>query len=299
MDRPPLLADSPTALDALSRVEVLYTDLDGTLFARGGSVVADAAGTPSTTTVEAIVALNLAGLTVVPVSGRTRLQLTEVVRLLGWTDFVAEVGSVLVRGAGPGRRVVYNTAEWPADLVGNDATPYELIRDSGALAALQSAFPGRLEYHTPWHHNREVSHLLRGCIDVAEAQKVLDTIELPLSLLDNGRVHPPTHGLACLELVHSYHLVPKGVSKTQAIALDLAQRGLSADAAAAIGDSVTDLAMADGVALMALVDNAFESASVAQALAENHDHRVVRLAGARGDGWSQFAHAWLSARGGS
>jgi len=296
MNRPPLLADSPAALDALSRVEVLYTDLDGTLLARGGSVVADAQGVPSTTTVESIVALNRAGLTVVPVSGRTRLQLTEVVRLLGWTDFIGEVGSVLVRGAGPGRRVAYNTAEWPAHLLGGDKTPYELIRDSGALPALQSAFPGRIEYHTPWHRDREASHLLRGCLDLAEAQDVLDALNLPLSLLDNGRVHPPTHGLACLELVHAYHLVPRGVSKTQAIALDLAERGLSANQAAAIGDSVTDVAMADSVALMSLVDNAFESPSMMTALAEKPDDRVVRLEGRRGDGWAQFAQAWLTAR---
>jgi hypothetical protein len=192
--------------------------------------------------------------------------------------------------------VIYNTAEWPAGLLGSGATPYELINDSGALAALQSAFPGRLEYHTPWHKDREASHLLRGCLDVAEAQDVLDALDLPVSLLDNGRVHPPSHGLACLDLVHAYHLVPRGVSKTQAIALDLAARGLSASQAAAIGDSVTDLAMVDGVALMALVDNAFESDSVVAALAENPSDRVVRLAGKRGNGWSEFARAWLATR---
>ena len=296
MDRPPLLADSPAALAALARVEVLYTDLDGTLLARGGSVVADGNGAPSAATVEAIVELNRVGLGVVPVSGRTRLQLTEVVRLLGWTDFIGEIGSVLVQGAGPGRCVTYNTAEWPASFLGGETTPYELIRDSGALTALQTAFPGRLEYHTPWHHGREASHLLRGCLDVDEAQRVLDTIDLPVSLLDNGRVHPPTHGLACLELVHAYHLVPRGVSKTQAIALDLAGRGLSTDQAAAIGDSVTDLEMADAVGLMALVDNAFESESVVAALADKPDRTVVRLEGQRGDGWAQFARAWLSAR---
>ena len=296
MDRPPLLSDTPDALTALSRVRVLYTDLDGTLLARGGSVVADGSGAPSTATVESIVALNRAGLSVVPVSGRTRLQLTEVVRLLGWTDFIAEVGSVLVRGAGPHRRVTYNTGEWPSGLLGEGQTPYDLIRDSGALQTLQEAFPGRLEYHTPWHRDREASHLLRGCLDVAEAQHLLDELELPISLLDNGRVHPPTHGLACLELVHAYHLVPRGVSKAQAISLDLAERGLGADQAAAIGDSATDLEMAQSVSLMALVDNAFESVGVLEALESSQSTRVVRLAGTRGDGWSEFAHSWAAAR---
>jgi len=112
-------------------------------------------------------------------------------------------------------------------------------------------------------------------------------------------VHPPTHGLACLEAVHAYHLVPRGVSKSQAISMDLAARGLSASQAAAIGDSATDLAMADAVGLMALVDNAFESASVLEGLAASPSERVVRLEGRRGDGWSQFARAWLAARGAS
>ena len=76
-----------------------------------------------------------------------------------------------------------------------------------------------------------------------------------------------------------------GVSKTQAIAIDLAERGLSASQAAAIGDSVTDLAMADGVGLMALVDNAFESAQRAEALADA-DPRARRTA--RGGPWRRM-----------
>jgi hypothetical protein len=128
---------------------------------------------------------------------------------------------------------------------------------------------------------------------------VLDGFELPLALLDNGLVHPPKHGLDCEGLVHAYHLGPRGVSKRQAIALDLADRGLSAEQAAAIGDSATDLAMAQSVALMALVDNAFESEGVLQALAEKPTGRIVRVAGRRGDGWCQFARAWLAARGGT
>ena len=52
----PLLADIPAALDALSRVEVLYTDLDGTLLGPGGSLLVDGDGAPSAATAEAIVA---------------------------------------------------------------------------------------------------------------------------------------------------------------------------------------------------------------------------------------------------
>ena len=127
---------------------------------------------------------------------------------------------------------------------------------------------------------------------------MLDSLALPVSLLDNGRVHPPTHGLGCLELVHAYHLVPRGVSKTQAIAIDLAERGLSASQAAAIGDSVTDLAMADGVATHgACRQRLRERERAARRLPTEPRATVVRLAGCRGDGWAQFARVWLTARG--
>ena len=296
MIKPSLLTESPAALAALSRVSVLYTDLDGTLLAPGGSLLADAAGAPSTLVAEAIVSLSRALVSVVPISGRTRLQLTEISRLLGWTDFIAELGCVLVRGTGAGREVIYNTGDWPDDLLSEGRTPYEAIRDSGAFAALQRTFPDCLEYHAPWHHDRQATHLLRGSVDTAEAQATLDTLDLPVAILDNGIVRPPAHGLRCDGPIHGYHLVPRGVSKAQALALDLGTRGLVRAEAAAIGDSATDLGMAPAVAVMALVANAFESPRLATALAQSPARNVVRLSGERGEGWSEFASAWLAAR---
>jgi len=292
----PLLTESPEAVAALAHVDVLYTDLDGTLLAPGGVLLSDAAGEPSTTTADAVVALRRAGLTVVPISGRTRVQLTELARLLGWSDFLAEMGCVRVQGTGPGRTLSYNTGSWPEGLLGQGETPYDAIRDSGALVALQEAFPGRLEYHTPWHHNREATHLLRGCVSCAEAQAVLNTLTLPVEILDNGMVHPPAHGLACLEPIHAYHLVPAGTSKAQAIALDLAARGLTRNQAAAIGDSAADLSMSASVGITALVANAFDSPRLLEALPLRAAEKVVRLEGERGDGWAEFAKAWLAAR---
>jgi hydroxymethylpyrimidine pyrophosphatase-like HAD family hydrolase len=298
METPLLLSDDPRALDALGDVEVLYTDLDGTLLAKGGCVLADAEGAPSGKVAETIVALNRSGLTVVPVSGRGRIQLTEVVRLLGWRDFIAEAGAVIVHGVGPGAEVLYNNAEWPESLLMHSKTPYELIDESGAYEALLAAFPGRVEYHEPWHLDREATHLLRGCFDADEAQAVLDALHPPIGLLDNGLVRT-VGDLDCdaSHLPHAYHLVPKGVSKAQAIALDLQTRGLRPEQAAAIGDSATDIEMADAVAVMALVDNAFESAGVTSTLAKRSRDNVWRTCCRRGEGWAEFVRAWLDARG--
>ena len=297
MDTVRLLTQDAGALDALRRVQVLYTDLDGTLLERGGSLLADSHGEPDLGPVPAIVDLARAGLQVVPVSGRARIQMTEVVRLLGWRDFIAEAGAVLVHGVGPSAEVRYNYADWPAALLEGGATPYELIERSGALEALQASFPGKLEYHTPWHLDREATHLLRGCLDAAEAQAVLDGLEPPIGLLDNGLVRT-VGSLECSEAnaAHAYHLVPRGVSKAQAIELDLAWRGLSREQAAAIGDSATDIEMADAVAVMALVANAFDGHGVRAALEHNTRPNIWKTCCPRGEGWAEFARAWLGAR---
>lgn len=297
MESIPLIAQDQRAREALASVEVLYTDLDGTLVAKGGCLLANAEGDPCADIASSIVELNRAGLDVVPISGRGRIQLTEVVRLLGWHDFIAEAGAIIVHGVGPGARVVYNNAEWPDTLLAGGITPYEVIERAGAVEVLQAAFPGLIEYHTPWHDDREATHLLRGCLDVVKAQAVLDGIEPPIGLLDNGIVRT-TGELDCTEgqLAHAYHLVPHGVSKAQAIGLDLAMRGLKPEQAAAIGDSATDIEMADAVGVMALVGNAFESTGVRTVLESHPRPNVWQTCCHRGEGWAEFARLWLDAR---
>lgn len=291
----PVLADDPRALDALARVRVLYTDLDGTLLAPGGSVLADATGEPSTEVAEAIVALNRAGLAVVPVSGRGRLQLRELTQLLGWSDYIAEAGGIIVHGTGLNAAVRIDCGVWPPGLVPEGMTPWDAIVRAGAFEALQAAFPGRIEQYAPWQIRREVSLLLRGCLDVEAGQAVLDALSLPLDLVDNGMLR--SYGtLTCRDMPpHAYHVVPKGVSKTRAIELDLQWRGLARDEAAAIGDSATDLEMADAVGVMALVANAFGSNGVLSGLTRTPRANVWRTERERTGGWAEFARAWLAA----
>jgi HAD superfamily hydrolase (TIGR01484 family) len=286
--------DSKALREALAGVRILYTDLDGTLLARGGCLLADADGTPSTKVAEAVVALNRAGLTVVPVSGRGRAQLSEFVRILGWDSFIAEAGAILQRGVGASAEITYNNAGWPASLL-VDATPFEVIKASGAYERLCEAFPGRFEYHDPWHLGREATHIMRGCVSAEEAQRVIDDIEPPITVLDNGIVRNAGTLRCDGEPPHAYHLVPRGVSKAQAIRLDLIERGLEPSQAAAIGDSATDVEMADAVGVMALVANAFESAGVLSAIKGCARDNVWRTDSERGEGWAEFAHEWLEA----
>lgn len=292
-DVPPLATDTRAA-EALSRVRVLYTDLDGTLVAKGGSILADADAAPSLVVAEQIVELNRADLKVVPISGRGRIQLRELTQLLGWDGYIAEAGGIIVHGTGLNYSDRVDLGQWPDDALPGGVTPFEAINDVRAAETLMEAFPGRIEHYAPWQLDREVSLLLRGCLDTAEGQAVLDTLPLPLDLVDNGMLR--SYGtLTCRDMPpHAYHVVPRGVCKARAIELDLAWRGLTRDQAAAIGDSATDLQMADAVGVMALVANAFGSSGVTDGLATTPRDNVWRTEGERTEGWAEFARAWLA-----
>lgn len=287
------LADSADARLALGRAKLLYTDLDGTLLGRGGSLLTDFGGRPDATAAKAVAVVNAEALPVIAVSGRNVKQLRELARLLGWRDFIAEVGTLRVRDRGA--EVRYELGEWTPGLVEQTGlTPYELIERSGAVASLFAAFPGKLEYHTPYASDRLVTHALRGEVDIDAAQTVLDTFELPLAIVDNGIIRPLHHTLVDIRRVHAYHVMPRGVTKVHAIEADLAERGCKREDAIAVGDSVTDVAMAPAVALLVLVGNALEQAEVRDAAAAHDNVAVTR--GAAGHGWAELADAWLRAR---
>ncbi len=286
------LDEAPDVLAALAHVEVLYTDLDGTLLGRGASVLRDDTGGPTLDTARAIVDVNTAALDVVMVSGRNFIQLAEDSRLLGWTDFIGEVGAL--RSVGRDRQVEYMLGDWPADAVPDGVTPYEAILEAGALDMLMTAFPGRIERHVPWDSDRVVTFILRGQVEIEEAQAVLDQIDLPVQIVDNGVIHPVNHSLRNVERIHAYHLVPKGTSKVRAIRHDLASRGLTPRHAAAIGDSAADLDMAEAVGVMVIVANGLDVPAVRDRLAETPNAVATRKR--QGHGWAEFADAWLAAR---
>ena len=241
------LAEAGPVLDRLDPV-VLFSDVDGTLVGRGGSLLAGFDGSPTLAAAEALVEAGQAGLEVVLVSGRTALQLREASRLLGLRDAVGEVGGVLLLG----RTTELQWGEAPRAL---GATPAEAIARSGALAGLLAAFRGRLEPHAPWHEGRQGTALLRGQVEVAEADAVLAGAGFGWArLLDNGRLRGSYPHLGA-GTTHAYHLAPAGVTKARTAAAYLARRGLAAHQAAAIGDSPADLELAAVTGAMFLVAN--------------------------------------------
>jgi phosphoglycolate phosphatase len=229
---------SPAALRAV------YLDLDGTLLGPGGSLLRDAGGAFSLLGARALEACARAGAEVVLYSGRRRSSLVSDARMLGVAAYAFEAGCGLV---------VDGETDWlTGDLLPRpDATIFAQIEASGAPALLLGAYAGRLEYHDPWHLDREVSHLFRGRIDAREADALLATHGLGhLRLVDNGAIDRP--GL------RAYHLIPAGASKGRAVARHMQVRGLAPEECIAVGDSREDLGAAPAVGTFWLVANGLD-----------------------------------------
>jgi hydroxymethylpyrimidine pyrophosphatase-like HAD family hydrolase len=223
----------------MSPLRCLYTDLDGTLLGRNGSLFRDSEGDFSMLQARALEACDRAGVEVVIKSGRREASVLEDAKLIGSTSYICEVGCLVVID---GERTA---------LVGDvDADPgktlAETMVDRGVPDELFEHFGGQLEWHSPWHRERELSLLFRGKIDVDEANRVLaERGHEGLRLIDNGAIFRPMEGID--GPAHAYHLLPEAASKAKAVAFHMRARGYAPQDCIAIGDSVEDLDVADVV----------------------------------------------------
>jgi hypothetical protein len=138
-------------------------------------------------------------------------------------------------------------------------------------------YAGWLEYHDPWHEDREISHLFRGHIDAAEADELLRERGLGhLRLVDNGVLRQPSPTLAHVERLRCYHLIPAGGSKAAAVARHMRARGLRREDTFAVGDSREDIAVAGVVGTFWLVANGLaRDPTLADALRAHGNVRVA------------------------
>jgi phosphoglycolate phosphatase len=249
----------------------LYVDLDGTLLGRGASLLHDSEGAFTLIGVRALEACARADVEVVLYSGRRRAQVFEDSRIIGTRAYIFEAGSGLV---------LDGELHWlTGGLVPNERTIFEQISDSGAPALLLDRYAGRLEYHTPWHVDREVSHLFRGMVDPAEAHALLTAEGIEnLRLVDNGTIpHHPT--LPDIKRPRAYHLIPAAASKAGAVATHMRARGYGRDEVVAVGDSREDMGAAAAVGTFWLVRNALQrDPSLAEDIARYGNVRVAEEA---------------------
>lgn len=268
-------------LVGLPRPRAVYTDLDGTLFGPGGSLFAAPGGGVTRRAAEAVAAVLQAGAALVPISGRTADQVREAARVVGATDFIAELGGITCYDLGAEVVRDYGAFE-------GEGTPHDAMARQGAAGLLLEAFPGRLEPHTPWARlPRECSMLLRGLVDPGAARSLLADAGLGwLDLLDNG-VIPRSYPTLPVEEVHAYHLLPRGVTKATAVAADMARRGLAPEECVALGDSPSDASLAGAVGAVFIVANGRAAVERAGAPPEN----VYATEGSHGEGFAEVVEA--------
>lgn len=198
---------------------------------------------------DALAALHEAGISIVPISGRTAPQMLETARVIGARDFIAELGGITVYGLG--EEVVRSFGRFAGE-----GTAHEAMERSGVAALLMESFPGLLEPHAPWSFMpRECSMLLRGNVSLEEARGVLEEAGYDwLDLRDNG-VIPRAYPTLQVEEVHAYHLLPRGITKTAAASADLQRRKLARAQTIAVGDSPADAELAAAVGAVFIVAN--------------------------------------------
>src|SRR3954465_15900841 len=210
-------------------IRCVYTDLDGTLLGHGASLCRAADGAFSLLAARALEACFRADAEVVLKSGRRKAQVMEDARLLGQTSYIYEMGCGLVIDGE--ETLLADPALQPRD----GRTTHQLIEDSGAPKLLFDTYAGRLEHHSPWHRNREISHLMRGLVNAMEADELLaEHGHENLRLTDNGVSAARESPAPWYAPPHVSHLIPRACSTADAVPRHMQARGRRPDEVIAV-----------------------------------------------------------------
>jgi hydroxymethylpyrimidine pyrophosphatase-like HAD family hydrolase len=264
-----------------------YTDLDGTLLGHHGSLFRDAEGSFSLRQARMLEACHRAGVEVVIMSGRREAQVMADARLLGQTSYIYEAGCGVVID---GERTLL-TGDWLPD---DEGTPAEKMLAAGIPDLLFERFGARLEWHRPWHRERQLSHLFRGLVDVGEANALLaEHGHSDVRFLDNGAIVRSMEGID--GPAHAYHLVPGGASKAKAVGFHMRARGYAPEECIGIGDSLEDLDASEFVGRFFVVANGPErDPGLREAIAGRSNVTVTE--GRNGDGAYEAVISTLAER---
>ena len=128
----------------------VYTDLDGTLLGRWGSLFRDSEGGFSMLQARALEACHRADVEVVIKSGRREGSVVEDAKLLGLRSYIYEVGCAVVID-GEETLLIGDAETEPGK------TLAETMVDRGIPDELFEHFGRRLDWHSPWHRQRHLS----------------------------------------------------------------------------------------------------------------------------------------------
>ncbi len=293
----PLASSPEKESEAFKNLTTIYTDLDGTLLAPGGCLLTNADGTPSYKTCEAVVALQRAGVNLIVVTGRSRVQCNEFLRILNAQTVIGEMGCTKQEHGTGNLDIKYDTGEFDFDST-THKTPYDAIAASGAVEALFERYAGKLEYNYPRCLNRDVTHAMRGCIDPDEAARYLKSRGYNLEFEDNGMIFTPSKTtLVDCPQIHGYHIVPAGTSKAKAVKDDMECRGILPSECVSIGDGHGDIYMGMHTGSFVMMVNGLkQERNVLASNALDSPHKFVTNKICN-EGWIEFANAVLRAKG--
>ena len=243
----------------LTKVRVIYTDIDGTLVGPGGSLFKGPDGTLTLKPARAVLKVLEAGVDVFIVSGRTKERLKAIARIFGFRNYAAELGSEIIYDLGG--KVIHNIEGMDLE---KGERPLDWIKNSGALDLIFEEFPGKIRYHIPFSEACQNSALLIGNIEVKRANQILTEHGLAaLRLADNGPAGPAPD----FPHPHCYHLLSASIGKRSAVEKDKEVRALRTEELVGIGESIEDIEISSEVGVYFVVRNGAEE-----------DPRVMRAA---------------------
>ena len=174
-------------------------------------------------------------------SGRNKAVLRYNAQMIGAKNYIAELGCELIYNLGEDIRVTFDTDKFNYDTTYGGKDLKRIIK------ILKENFPQKIEGKVEWSKYRSYNALFFGEIDLPKANRLLkEKGYQTLCLVENGKSALVELNLDVSNL-YIYNLMPEGVDKARAIALDKKIRGIPRDQCIALGDSVADISMASEV----------------------------------------------------
>lgn len=241
------------------RIRLVATDLDGTLLDDGNTIHAEA--------LDAIAALNQAGIDVILASGRTDGFMRTYARQIGTTMPIISLNGALVldvRGnVLHASYIAPHVVEAVLDVIMNySGTTLAMFTPAGLMSqTFPLILPRYLRACPEEHHLIEVpaDYFDRTVMLVATgAYTVVQDISVTLAATYKGRFERTTYQSRQDPQLYYIEIRNKGVSKGQALRAVLPELGLSRRDLAAIGDYANDLEMCRHANLSASMANGIE-----------------------------------------
>jgi len=135
--------------------------------------------------------------------------------------------------------------------------------------------------------------MVRGELDLEAARTWFDTNAAWATIHHNGvspRTSPTLPGVDPLSI---FHVAPKGVSKAECIARDIAARGIDISQCAFVGDAYADLDVAPVVGRVFITGNGLAHHPEMETEAKRYGN-VTFTAGHYGDGFAECVQALLA-----